>query len=193
MQHHTVVFVVGLFGMLVIPLLLALWVAYCWRRHGRTHGRRRLASILEPPHSWGQAGLPEALPTSESDEYEASDSEMQLPVSPARRPPRAARKGAAAAVRRVDKCQRTSKSSRRGDIEEGQRGPTCPQRKDSDDNTETGQGEPATQHRRQGAKHGAKFTTVCFRKGGWSSRLQKPFVMGIRLDGVRDLPVSKRA
>ena len=171
MWWRMLIFTVGLFLMLAGPVLLALAVAYCLIFR-RPLDRSNQQQAQQPAHRCvGHPGVrPAVLPTSESwDEEgsgEESDTEMRLPV-------------------RMHGTRRDS----------GEYAAVCPEGSIDSPAVDTDtQGEPSScLSRTRVPSPEVRFTTVCFRTGDWRARLQKPLVMGIRLDDVQTVPVRSRA
>jgi len=173
LSHNELVFLVGLFTVLVGPVLFGLGVAYCLvGRHAHAMERQRT-----PAHSWGPGVRPEALPTSESwseDGSVVSDSDLRLRARKGGRPRQASR---------FDLEHGPNRAGWMDDAEDPLESAGSLRAMD-----ESGPAAIALPFRSKRVLPDTRLTTVCFRKGDWHGRLQKPFVMGIRLDDVHSVP-----
>ncbi|KAL3900174.1 MAG: hypothetical protein SGPRY_012509 [Prymnesium sp.] len=154
MVQQTIVFAMGLFLMLIIPIVLALVLArYCRVCRSDLYVKQSAQLELEPE---------EIAPSSDVEDN------SPLPI----------RRSTKKASKRPRRKMLAGRPARGGtDEEEGQCEPMCPQ-----------SCEVVVPHSEQTKPLGAGssgFTTVCFRKSEWRSRLQKPLVMGVRVGFVK--------
>lgn len=175
---HNEVFAVGLLLLLSLPMAIALLIVRCCMRLQQQLKAQDLSPVSEIQNDYDENHLVETIPLSE---IEADDdlayATQMIPRKKTRRHK---------LMPGIPACDL--------DEEEGQCEPMCPS---SQVSSARGRSEmmEIKGKRTQRSKTDPTITTVCFRKADWRSRLEKPFVMSIKLgflESVQDLSSALR-